>query len=90
MTDPLGGVTTYQYSYGSGDGDLTQVTYPDGSYATFSYSATYHKLTGERDTQNYLTTNLYDSHGNLTSTSDTPGQSTSYTWGSSGSTPAAC
>ena len=51
MTDPLGGVTTYQYSYGSGDGDLTQVTYPDGSYATFSYSATYHKLTGERDTQ---------------------------------------
>ena len=30
-TDELGRVTTYTYQYGAGDGELTQVTDPDGS-----------------------------------------------------------
>src|SRR5438132_11840662 len=40
-TDPINRVTTYQYQYGSGKGDLTQITFPDGSNKQFQNDSTF-------------------------------------------------
>ena len=55
-TDGLNRVTTYTYAYGSGKGDLTQITYPDGSTDQFQYDGTFHHLTRYQNTLNQVTT----------------------------------
>ncbi len=42
-------MTTYTYQYGAGDGELTQVTNPDGSTIQYQYNPTFHEVTQETD-----------------------------------------
>ena len=44
-TDPMGRVTTYTYQYGAGDGELTQVTNPDGTTLRYQYDPVFHQVT---------------------------------------------
>ncbi len=83
FTDPLNRVTSYTYQYFSGKGDLTQVTYPDGTTNQYQYDSTFHHQTvsvderGDRTTMTYNTTT-----GDLLTVTNPLNQVTSYTWSS--------
>ena len=79
-TDPMGRVTTYTYQYGAGEGELTQVTYPDESTIHYQYDPTFHQVTVEEDQLGRLTTFTYDSQGDLISTTDPLGGVTTEVW----------
>jgi RHS repeat-associated protein len=81
-TDQLNRVTTYTYDYStSGAGDLTQVTYPDGTIGTIQYEQTFHQPTQITDQANNLTTMTYNtSTGDLLTIKDAAGDVTSLTW----------
>jgi RHS repeat-associated protein len=81
ITDQLGRTTTYTYAYGPSDGDLVQITNPDGSAETFQYDPTFHKVTQQQDTRGDLTTSTYDtSTGDLLTTKDALNEVTTQTW----------
>jgi RHS repeat-associated protein len=79
-TDALNRTSTYTYQYGTGKGDLTQVTYPDGSYVQYGYEQTYHHVTSYRDTLAHLTTLAYSSTGDLTTYTNALNQTTTLAW----------
>ena len=79
-TDAMGRVTTYTYQYGAGDGELTQVTNPDGTTVHYQYDPTFHKVTQETDELGRLTTYTYNSRGDLISTTDALGGVTTEVW----------
>src|SRR5262249_35825559 len=70
----------FQYSYGAGQGDLVRTDYPGGLFETYSYDSTFHRLTGRRDAQNFLTTYTYNGDGDLLTYTDRPGHTTTLTW----------
>ena len=79
-TDPLGRVTTYTYQYGAGDGELTQVTNPDGTTIRYQYDPTFHQVTQETDELGRVTTYTYNSQGDLITTTDALGGVTTDAW----------
>ena len=79
-TDELGRVTTYTYQYGAGDGELTQVTNPDGGTIQYQYNPTFHEVTQETDPLGRVTTYIYNSQGDLTETIDPMGRVTTEVW----------
>jgi len=82
-TDPISRVTSYQYQYGSGAGDLKQLTHADGSAEQFQYDGTFHKLTQHQDTLHHLTTMTIDSStGDLLTIQNALNQVTTQTWSS--------
>jgi len=81
--DPISRVTSYQYQYGSGAGDLKQVTNPDGSVKQYQYDGTFHNLTQSQDTLHHLSTMTYDAiTGDLLTTTNALNQATTMTWSS--------
>jgi YD repeat-containing protein len=83
FTDPLNRVTTYTYSYGSGEGDLAKITYADGTSQEFQYHATFHHLSQIKDQLGNYTTFTYDATtGNLLTAKDPLGKVTTYTYSS--------
>ena len=81
-TDELGRVTTYTYQYGTGDGELTHVTNPDGSSISYQYDPTFHEVTQQTDGLGRVTTYMYNSQGDLTETIDPMGRVTTEVWSS--------
>jgi RHS repeat-associated protein len=80
-TDALNRVTTFQYQYGSGKGDLVQTTFPDGSNHQFQYHSTFHHLTRFQDSRNNVTTFAYDAAtGDLLTIRNALNQVTTQTW----------
>ncbi len=79
-TDEMGRVTTYTYQYGSGDGELTQVTDPDGGTIRYQYNPTFHEVTQETDALGRVTTYMYNSQGDLTETIDPMRRTTTEVW----------
>jgi RHS repeat-associated protein len=79
-TDEVGRETTYTYQYGAGDGELTQVTNPDGGSIRYQYNPTFHEVTQETDPLGRVTTFVYNSQGDLTETIDPMGRTTTETW----------
>src|SRR5205807_1845434 len=80
-TDPINRVTTYMNQYGSGAGDLKQITNPDGSTQQYQYEGTFHHLTQQQDTLQHLTTMTYDSTtGDLLTTTNALNQTATQTW----------
>ncbi len=79
-TDQLGRVTTYTYQYGAGDGELTQVTNPDGSTLRYQYDPTFHQVTREQDPLGRVTTYTYNSNGDPATTTDPLGRVTTDVW----------
>src|SRR5207244_2297701 len=59
LTDPIARVATFTYAYGASAGDMTQITYPDGSHTDFTYDGTYHNVTKITDTMGNSTTVSY-------------------------------
>ncbi len=82
ITDPISRVTTMAYSYGTGKGDLTQVTFPDGSTNQYAYDSTYHQLTQFTDTLNHLTTYSLNGTGDATQVKDALGNLVTMTYSS--------
>src|SRR5262249_22829904 len=81
VTDPFSRTTKYDYSYGSGLGDLTQITFPDGSTQKYQYDGTYHLPTVTIDPLGNLTSMAYDGGtGELTSILTPTGERTTLTW----------
>lgn len=82
MTDPAGNVTTYNYS----NLELTSVTHAVGTAASATTSYTYDPatlgITSVTDPNGNVTTNTYDSGGNLLSTTNPLGNATSYSYNS--------
>jgi len=80
--------TTQTYQYGSGNGDLVRIDYPDQTNQQFKYESTYHHLTQRQDQRSKFTTFLYDSAGNLTQTIESIDAShqrlTTQTWNGTG------
>jgi RHS repeat-associated protein len=80
--------TTQTYQYGSGNGDLTRIDYPDQTNQQFKYESTYHHLTQRQDQRSKFATFLYDSAGNLTQTIEsidaTHQRLTTQTWNGTG------
>src|SRR5262249_34160666 len=77
--------TTYEYSYGSGKGDLTEVNRPDGGTTRYTYDSTHHRVTQQivsDDAANHRTTNYAYSSGDLTSSIDPLTATTTYAWSS--------
>jgi RHS repeat-associated protein len=78
--DQRGRVTTYVYNTAE---DLTQVAYPDGTFATYQYETTFHQKTQCQDALGRLTTFSYDAMtGDLLTKKDALGNVTTYTWSS--------
>ena len=76
--DQLGRVMSYTYD---GSQDLTQIQYPDGTFATYAYDSTFHQLTQTHDALGHITTNSYDpTTGNLLTQTDALGHITTMTW----------
>src|SRR5262249_30190807 len=59
-TDPRGNVTSEQYDYAGGKGDLTKAIYPDGSTEQYAYEQTFHEPTVVTDRRGNKTTFTYD------------------------------
>jgi RHS repeat-associated protein len=78
--DPLGYATDYTYSYGSGEGDLVQVGYADGSFDAYQYDPTFHHVTQLSNALGVLETDTYNATGDLMSSADAYGNTTRYTW----------
>jgi RHS repeat-associated protein len=80
-TDPLNHVTTSTFDYNTGKGDLTQVTYPDGSTQQFQYDGTFHNMTVSVDGNGNRTTMAYDATtGDLTTLTNALNQTTTYAY----------
>jgi RHS repeat-associated protein len=85
VTDPLGRTTTYAYQYGSGLGDLTGMTFPNGTSEQFQYDTTFHKPTVEVDALGNRTTMAYDAvTGDLLTSTDAQSHVTTYAYYQSG------
>lgn len=61
LSDPAGRTTTFTHD---GDGNLTGVTFPDGSQRGFGYDA-HHRLLTETDARGFVTRHRYDVLGRL-------------------------
>ncbi len=59
VTDPAGRVSTFSHD---GDGNMTQVTFPDTTSRTFGYDSR-HLMTSETNARNLTTTRQYDFTG---------------------------
>src|SRR5262249_45574047 len=79
-TDPLGRVATYTYQYGSGDGDLIQITNPDGTLIHYQYDPTFHQVAAEQDELGRRTTYTYNSQGDRIAATDALGGVTTDVW----------
>ena len=79
-TDELGRTTSYTYQYGSGDGELTQQTDPEGGVTRYQYNPTFHEVTQQTDPLGRATTYLYNAQGDLTETIDPLGRVTTEVW----------
>jgi RHS repeat-associated protein len=85
VTDPRNFVTSYVYQYGGGEGDLTEIDYPDGSVAKYQYEQTFHEPTVTVDGLGNRTTMTYDATtGDLLTVKDALGRVTTYTYYQSG------
>jgi RHS repeat-associated protein len=90
LTDALGRTTLYSYVYGpynsqlgGGDGDLVQVTRPDGSTISYQYDPTFHHRTQTTQVvgaQLEVSTDSYNPTGDLLTSTDAAGATTSYTF----------
>ncbi|HEV3256736.1 MAG TPA: hypothetical protein VG013_07655, partial [Gemmataceae bacterium] len=81
-TDGISRTTTNVYQYGSGLGDLVQVTNADSSLMTYQYDSTFHEVTQIQDTLGRLTTFTYNSQGDLLTTRDALNNVTTQVWSS--------
>jgi YD repeat-containing protein len=69
--DPLARVTLYNFAYGTSDGDLQSVIYPDGSFDVYTYELTFHHQTSDTNGLGETTSATYDpTTGDLLSSSD--------------------
>ncbi|HEY7165683.1 MAG TPA: tandem-95 repeat protein [Candidatus Binatia bacterium] len=73
ITDPAGRVTAFQYD---GAGNLSRVTFPDGSSRFFGYDSK-HRMTSETDQRGFTVQRQYDSAGRLVSAAFPDGSSRS-------------
>jgi RHS repeat-associated protein len=80
-TDGLGKTTSYNYLYGSGNGNLAQVTNPDGTTEKFSYDSSNNLLT-VTDPRGNITTNSYNGSNEVLTTTNPLGGVTTNTWAS--------
>jgi RHS repeat-associated protein len=79
--DPLGRLTLYTYAYGTSDGDLQSVVYPDGTFDQFQYELTFHHMTQDTNSLGEKVNNTYDTNtGDLLTSSDALGNITTYVW----------
>ena len=78
--DQIGRVTSMVYN---GSEDLTQIAWPDGTFTTYQYDATFHQITQVEDALGHYLTNTYDgTTGDLLTEKDGLGHVTSHTWSS--------
>ena len=95
-TDQRGLTTTYTYVYGTynstlggGDGDLVEMTNPDGSTETYAYDSTFNEVDKSVDEDGNVTTSVISTtNGDVLSTTDPLGTTTN-TWGT-GRRPGCC
>src|SRR5438105_3193860 len=80
----LGNKTQYAFTYGPGNpglGDLTKVTFADGTTEQFQYDSKFHKTTVVQDQLGNLTSYSYDSTtGDLLTIKNALSQITTLTW----------
>src|SRR5260370_30352842 len=74
-------VTSYTYD---SKVNVTQATYPDGSYETWTFDATFNKPLTHTDQLGHTTTYTLDSHGNVLTVTDRLGNVTTYAYNSRG------
>jgi len=79
--DGLGKTTSYSYLYGSGNGNLAQLTNPDGTTEKFSYDGSNNLLT-LTDPRGNTTTNTYNGSNEVLTSTNPLGGVTTNTWAS--------
>jgi RHS repeat-associated protein len=80
-TDARSNATNYSYLYGASAGDLTGVTFADGSQLGFAYDQTFHKPTVITDQRGNKTTQTYNATtGDLTTITDAQNRVTTFSW----------
>jgi YD repeat-containing protein len=66
--------------YSSTGGDLTAITRPDNSRATYAYDSTYHKVITVKDSLNHVTSYGYNTSGDLITITNPLNQVTTIAW----------
>ena len=80
-TDARSNTTSFSYQYGAGLGDLTKVSYPDGTSQQYQYQATFHEPTVVTDQRSDTTSFTYDATtGDRLTEKNALSQVTTYTW----------
>jgi RHS repeat-associated protein len=79
-TDPLGLTTYFAYQYGVGAGDLMEVIASDGTTEEYQYNLTFHEVAFQKDQDDFVNTNAYNSTGDLISSTNPNGGTTTYVW----------
>ena len=76
-------VLTTAFGY-DGNGNLTSVTWPDGSTRSWAYDSQFSQLLSETDEEGHTWSWTIDAYGNVTSQTDALGRVTTWTYNSEG------